>query len=66
MEQFKKELADLLTKYDIATICHSNNDINDYSVEIGFQEMKNGFKNTYTGRHHLGGFDLKIKEDNNE
>jgi len=59
MKEFKNELADLLEKHQVAIVCHSNKNKDDFSTEIGFQDMKNGFKNEYTGRHHLGGFDLK-------
>ena len=61
MDEFKKELALLLEKHNVAIICHSNKNKDDHSVEIGFQDMANGFKNEYTGRHHLGGFDLTQK-----
>jgi hypothetical protein len=61
MEEFKKELAALLEKHNVAIICHSQNNEDDHSVEIGFQDTNNGFKNTYTGRHHLNSFDLVQK-----
>ena len=55
---FKEELAALLKKHSVAIICHSMKNKDDYSVEIGFQDMKRGFKNEWVGRHHLGHFDL--------
>jgi len=58
MKEFKKELAELLTKHNVALICHSNKNEGDYSVEVGFQYMDDEYKNEWTGRHHLGGFDL--------
>jgi hypothetical protein len=60
MEDFKKELAALLEKHNVALICHSTKNQNDFSVEVGFQDMKNGFENEWTGRHHLGSFDIAL------
>ena len=59
MEEFKKELADLLEKYNVAIICENTKHPKDGYVRIGFQDMRNGFKNEWTSRLHIGGFDLK-------
>lgn len=55
MEEFKKELADLLRKHGAYIIAKSNLNDDDLSLEIGFQQ---GMKNTWSGRFHLGSFDL--------
>ena len=56
MKEFKKELADLLKKYDAAIVTKSNKNEDDNSVEIGFIF---GFDhNEWTGRHHLTEYDL--------
>ena len=58
MEDFKAELAELLKKHKVYIIAKSNKRNDDFSVEIGFQS---GVVNSWSGRHHLGGYDL---EDN--
>ena len=56
MEEFKKELAELLRKHEMYIVAKSNLNNKDYSVEIGFQT---GFENTnWVGRHHLGAYDI--------
>lgn len=60
MKEFKKELAELLEKHNVALICQSNKDKKDMSVEIGFQAMSDGFKNEWIGRHHITNYDLYL------
>lgn len=54
-EDFNKELADLLRKYNAAIVAKSNKDKDDASVEIGFQF---GIHNKWHGRHHITAFDM--------
>lgn len=61
MDEFELELEKLLEKYNVAIICKSFRNKDDHSVEIGFQDMTNGFKNYWSGRLHLAGFDLNNK-----
>ena len=53
MEDFNKELAALLRKYDVAIISCSED---GKSGEIGFQSKK--MINYWTGRCHLTGYDI--------
>ena len=64
MEDFKLELAALLRKHKVAIVCHSNKNNNDFSVEIGFQNMnmKYDFKTEWVGRHHVTSYDLDSKQ----
>lgn len=57
---FEQELVTLLNKYNVAIIARDLKDENSLSVEVGFQ--KDGINNTWTGRHHVGGYDLIQKE----
>ena len=68
MDEFKLELAILLEKHNVAIICKSFINKDDHSVAIGFQDMTNGFKNEWSGRLHLCGFDLESlnKDDSND
>jgi len=56
LKEFNKELSELLNKYGMAIICESQNNEDDSSVRIGFQDSK--FKNSWTDRHHVTGYDL--------
>ena len=58
MEDFKTELSELLKKHKVYIIAKSNKNDDDLSVEIGFQL---GVVNSWSGRHHLGGYDLEVK-----
>lgn len=57
---FEQELATLLKKYKVAIIARDLKDDNSLSVEIGFQ--KEWINNTWTGRHHVGHYDLNEEE----
>jgi len=55
LEEFKKELGELLDKHQAAIIAKSNKNNDDLSVEIGFQF---GIHNKWLGRHHITKHDL--------
>lgn len=55
LDEFNKELAELLRKHGSAIIAKSNNNEEDLSVEIGVQF---GIHNKWYGRHHITPNDL--------
>lgn len=56
MEEFREELAELLRKHGIYIVAKSNTNENDFSIEIGFQNL--GGDSEWSGRHHLGAYDI--------
>ena len=56
MKEFTEELEELLKKHGVYIVAKSNEHDRDFSVEIGFQKLDG--TNEWTGRHHLGAFDL--------
>lgn len=60
MEDFQKELSELLKKHNVSIVCANNKNEDNLSVEIGFQDNK--FKNHWTGRHHLTSYDIELKK----
>lgn len=57
-EEFNKELAELLRKYNAAIIVKSNRNPDDTSVEIGFQF---GIHNKWHGRNRVTAYDMDGK-----
>jgi len=58
MNEFREELKALLEKHRVALIARSLKDEEDYSVEIGFQYAGENFRNEWTNRHHVTGYEL--------
>ena len=58
MEDFKRELSELLDRHRVAIIVKSNKNDDDNSVEVGF--MRGLHIQEWTGRHHVTGFDLDV------
>ena len=56
MIEFKKELAELLKKHNVALVCRSKDNARDLSVEVGFQD--NYCDVDWIGRHHVTDYDL--------
>jgi len=54
-DEFKKELGELMIKYNVAIIAKSNKHSDDLSIEIGFQF---GIHNKWVGRHHFTAYDI--------
>lgn len=59
-QNFEKELATLLSEYGYALVCESQNNEDDWSVQIGIQDEKGHCK--WLGRHHVVGGDLDITQ----